>query len=75
MSRRILISRHEAEDGGGPMDGAKTSARVKNGIRRSVPGASVGALVGSVVQWRDGNSEAPLRLVRAIYRESRGGVR
>jgi hypothetical protein len=57
------------------MDGQKTSARIKDGVRRSVPGASVGALVGSVVQWRDGNSEAPLRLVRAIYRESRGGVR
>jgi hypothetical protein len=52
-------------------DGAKTSARIRNGIRRSVPGASLGAVFGSVMQWRDGNSEAPLRLVRAIYREGR----
>jgi hypothetical protein len=57
------------------MDAAKTPVGIKSGIRRSVPGASVGAVVGSVLQWWDGNSESPLRLVRAIYRETRGGVR
>lgn len=55
--------------------GAMIPARIRSGIRRSVPGASVVAVVGSVVQWWDGNSEAPLRLVALPSTVSRGGGR